>query len=271
MGLAILASFLLTIGLYFMKRQAERLPSLGGGWRPSSWLAFARDPKWVLGVVLQVGGYGLYLTALRHTPLSVVHTALNGGIAFFVVLAVFGLKEKPQPIEWLGVLAVAVGLLTLGLSSGPDTQTDAAGAVGATVFATLTIAAAIAALLIDARPGRSAGLSIASGLTLGLAGLCAKQLAAADAFGSALLSLPFVLTLLTNMVGFALMQGALQSGKGVVVVPIFSTLSNLVPIAAGYLVYGEPLPANPGQATLRLVSMALALGGAGVLGAAGER
>jgi hypothetical protein len=77
--LAALASAALTVGLYFMKRQAEHLPSLGGGWRPSAWWAFVHDPWWVAGVLLQIVSYAMYLAALRGAPLSVVHTALNAG------------------------------------------------------------------------------------------------------------------------------------------------------------------------------------------------
>ena len=69
--LAILASTALTIGLYFLKREAERLPSLEGGWRLAALSAFVRDPWWLLGVALQVVGYGFYLLALRSAPLSI--------------------------------------------------------------------------------------------------------------------------------------------------------------------------------------------------------
>src|SRR5262245_36487033 len=92
--LAILASTALTIGLYLLKREAERLPSLEGGRRLVAWWAFVRDPWWLLGLGLQVLGYGLYLLALRSTPLSIVHTALNGGIVLFVALSVIGLRER---------------------------------------------------------------------------------------------------------------------------------------------------------------------------------
>ena len=268
---AILASTQMTLGLYLMKRQAERLPSLGGGWRIDGWVAFARDPLWIAGVILQIGGYGLYLTALRETPLSIVHTALNGGIALFVVLAVLGLGEEPRPLEWLGAAAVALGLMALGASSLPETQGVGTGVVSTAAFAVVTIGAALAALTLDPRAGRSVGLSVASGLMLGLAALYAKQLAASESVGAAVVSLPLAQTLGANMIGFALMQGSLQSGKGVVVVPIFSTLSNLVPIVAGVLVYGEPLPTEPAQVVLRLAAVALALGGAAVLGTAGGR
>jgi drug/metabolite transporter (DMT)-like permease len=268
-ALAVLASTALTVGLYFMKREAERLPSLGGGWRPSAWWAFARDPWWVTGVVLQVVGYGFYLAALRGAPLSVVHTALNGGIAFFVVLAVFGLGEHVGWIEWIGVAAVIAGLVALGTSLSGTTQSTQP-AHGALAFSLTLLSVAATALALDRAPGRAIGLSVASGLTLGLSGIFAKALANASSLPAALSSMDLLLTLAANVVGFALMQGALQAGRGVVVVPIFSVLSNLVPIIGGILVYDEPMSGDGIAGLLRPLAILLALGGAGLLGALGE-
>ena len=266
--LAVVASSALSVGLYLMKRQAERLPSLHGGWRLAAWWAFMRDPLWVLGVALQTTGYGLYLTALRQAPLSVVHTALNGGIVLFVLLAVVGLGERVRPVEWLGVGCVVLGLIALGASLG-DAPPNAT-AHGMVFFAAAVSGLAVLALAIDASPGRAIGLSIATGLFLGLASVFAKTLVAADSLAAALCSRPLWLTLGTNIIGFLLMQGALQAGRGVVVVPLFSTLSNLVPIIGGILLYGEWESAPNGAPALRPLAFVLAIGGGALLAGFGE-
>ena len=267
--LAILASTAMTVGLFLMKREADRLPSLDGGWRLRAWWAFFHNPWWVFGVVLQIVGYGLYLTALRDAPLSVVHTALNGGIAFFVVLAVLFLGERVRPLEWVGVGTVVAGLIVLS-----GCLSESAGAAhtahGTLAFSVVLVIVAGFALAVDRAPGRAIGLSIASGLTLGLAGIYAKALAGADSLAAAVHSTDLLLTLGANMAGFALMQGALQAGRGVIVVPIFSVLSNLVPIAGGIIVYGEAFLGNGRTAVLRPLAFTLALGGAALLGVLGE-
>ena len=38
---------------------------MSGGWRPSARWAFAHDPWWVAGVLLQIVGYAMYSAALR--------------------------------------------------------------------------------------------------------------------------------------------------------------------------------------------------------------
>jgi multidrug transporter EmrE-like cation transporter len=267
--LAVLASTALTVGLYFMKREAERLPSLDGGWRLAAWWAFACDPWWVLGVALQTGGYALYMAALRAAPLSIVHTALNGGIVLFVLLAVVGLGERVRPIEWLGVWTVTAGLIVLSASLS-DTPAGNAVPHGAVPFSLALIALSALALVVDPAPRRAIGLSVASGLVLGLASVYTKALANAESFTAAVTSIDLLLTLTTNIIGFALMQAALQAGRGVVVVPIFSTLSNLVPIIGGIVVYGEWLPDHGAAVVLRPLAFVLAIGGAALLAGFGE-
>ncbi len=268
-ALAVFASTLLTVGLYFMKRQAERLPSLDGGWRLEAWRAFARDRWWLLGLVLQIAGYGLYLVALRAAPLSIISAALNGGIALFVVLSVVGLGEEPRPIEWLGVVLITGSLivLSLSLSTAPAVSADAHGTV---LFSTIMLGLAALGIAVDQQPKRPIGLSVASGLILGLAGVYAKGLTNASGFTGVMAAYLF-LTLFANAVGFALMQAALQSGRGVVVMPLFSALSNLVPIIGGILVFGESFPTDEPAAVLRPLGFTLAISGAILLAGYGER
>ncbi len=267
--LAILASTSLTAGLYFLKRQGDRHPSLAGGWRLSVWWALFRDPLWLFGLVLQIGGFALYLAALRGAPLSLVHTALNGGVACFVLLAVAGLGERLHPLEWLGVSAVTAGLVALGLSSSSGGAGNSV-AHGIVPFSLVLVGLSWFALLLDPTPRRAVGLSVASGLTLGLGSVYAKELANADSMAAALGSIDLLLTFAANLIGFAVMQAALQAGRGAIVVPVFSTLSNLVPIIGGIVVYGEWLPQHGSAAFLRPLAFVLALGGAALLAGGGE-
>jgi multidrug transporter EmrE-like cation transporter len=269
LGLAVFASTLLTVGLYFMKREAERLPSLGGGWRLAAWWAFMRDGWWLSGLLLQVAGYGLYFLSLRAAPLSIVHAVLNGGIVLFVLLAAVGLGENPRPVEWFAVVVITVSLIILSLSLA---STPAVGAAehGTLLFSLAVLGLAALALALDPQPDRTIGLSIASGLVLGLAAVYAKGLAngiglTADA------AFRLLLTVSANLVGFAMMQAAFQRARGVVVMPLFAALSNLVPIVGGILVFGEALPSQQPAAVLRPLAFTLAILGAALLAGFGER
>jgi multidrug transporter EmrE-like cation transporter len=267
--LAVLASTLLTIGLYFMKREAERLPSLGGGWRLAAWWAFMRDGWWLAGLLLQVAGYGLYFLSLRAAPLSIVHAVQNGGIALFVLLAVFGLGEDPRPIEWFAIAVITVSLVILSLSLASAPAVSAAEH-GTLPFSLAVLALAALALAVDREPGRTIGLSIAGGLVLGLAAVYAKGLASGMSV-TADAAFHLLLTVGANLVGFAMMQAAFQRARGIVVMPLLAALSNLVPIIGGILVFGEALPSQQPAAVLRPLAFTLAILGAALLAGFGER
>jgi multidrug transporter EmrE-like cation transporter len=268
-ALAVLASTLLTVGLYFLKREAERLPSLGGGWRLAAWWAFIRNGWWLFGLLLQIAGYGFYLLSLRAAPLSIVHAVLNGGIALFVVFAVLGLGEHPKPVEWfaVGVITVSLIILSLSLASAPAVSRAEHGTLA---FSLAVLVLAALALLLDRRPNRAIGLSTASGLVLGLAAVYAKGLASGIGL-TADAGLHLLLTIAANLVGFAMMQAAFQRSRGVVVVPLLAALSNLVPIVGGILVFGEALPSQEPAAVLRPLAFTLAILGAALLAGFGER
>jgi multidrug transporter EmrE-like cation transporter len=268
-GLAVLASTLLTVGLYFMKREAERLPSLGGGWRLAAWWAFMRNRWWRLGFMLQIAGYGLYFLSLRLAPLSIVHAVQNGGIALFVLLAVLGLGEDPRPVEWFAVMVITVSLIVLSLSLASAPAVSAAEH-GTLLFSLVVMALAALALALDPQPARTIGLSVASGLVLGLAAVYAKGLAN-DIGLTTDAALHLLLTVGANLVGFAMMQAAFQRARGVVVMPLLAALSNLVPIIGGVLVFGEALPSQEPAAVLRPLAFTLAILGAALLAGFGER
>lgn len=267
--LSALASAALSIGLYLMKVRAPALPSLGTGFRWRSWLEFLRDPGWRMGLLLQTGGDALYFAVLRYTPLSLVHTALTGGLVLFLFLAVFWLGEPVTKREWIGAVGITLGLIFLGLSLEEETSRIPA-VMDMIHFASACVVAATLALVLDRQPRRPIGTSVACGVLLGLAAVFAKVLAMAPSVVQAIHSLALWFALGANIGGFALMQSALQNGRGVVVVPIFAVLSDVVPIVAGLLVFGESLPQEPTDRALRLAAFALAVVGTGLLATSTE-
>ncbi len=268
-ALSSLASAALSLGLYIMKIRAVALPSLGAGFQWRAWLVFLRDARWLCGLGLQVAGYALYFLVLRFAPLSLVHAALTGGLVLFLLLSVFLLGEPAGLREWAGGLAVTAGLVCLGLSLD-DEGSLPPSAADVFAFGLGCVTLAVLAVWADRRSGRAVGTSIAAGLILGLAGVFAKLVATASSLGEALQSSAVWLMVGSNLGGFALMQAALQNGRGVVVVPIFAMLSDVVPIAAGLTIFHEGLPDDPAAAALRLGAFALALGGAAALATATE-
>jgi multidrug transporter EmrE-like cation transporter len=270
LAFAVAASVSMSTGLYLMKREVDRVAARGAGRGPASWRVLARNPWWIAGVALQPVGYALYMVALASAPLSVVHVMLNGGIVLFVLLAVLRLGERAERFEWAGVALIVVALLLLGTSDPPiDPAHPLARRLPS--FSLVVVALSALALVLDGSARRPVGLSVASGLMLGLGSVFAKTVTSAPSLTAAMAGFRLPLTAAANVVGFVLMQAALQAGRGVVVMPLFSGLSNLVPIVGGMVVFGESLPDHGPGVLSRPVAFALAIGGGVLLGAFGRR
>jgi uncharacterized membrane protein len=272
--LAGVAALTFDAGMLLLKVRGDRLPALGLPPRPAALRAYVMDPLWMLGLVLQPSGYGLYLWALGLGPLAVVQPVMSAGIVLFVGFAVVILGERIHAPEWAAIAAVAVGLFLLGssLAAGGESAATASGAwaVGGYSAAMLAVAAGAAAWTRGRAPG--VGMGIWSGVLLGLGSLWAKGLASAFSHveeGQWLVAVaaePYLyLTLAGNLVGFAVLLNALRDSRAGVVFTLSSTLSNVVPILGGMVAMGERLPEGPVAAALRVASLVLTLGGAAYL------
>ena len=68
--------------------------------------------------------------------------------------------------------------------------------------------------------------------------------------------------LVLSLVGLLVSARSLQIGPAVPVIAVTATTANLVTIASGPVVFGEPLPGDPLALTLRLLAFALVVGAA---------
>ena len=74
---------------------------------------------------------------------------------------------------------------------------------------------------------------------------------------------PFALVILVlSLVGLLVSARSLQIGPVVPVIALTSTAANTLTIAAGPIVFGEPLPEEPLALAVRLAAFALVIGAA---------
>lgn len=261
-------------GMLLLKARGDRLPPLRWRSGAAALLAYGGDPLWLLGLLLQAAGYGLYLWALQLGPLAVVQPVMSAGIVLFVAFAVLILGERIHTPEWAAIAAVGCGLFLLGSSLGAG-EGMAGPAAGWSVagYSAAVLVAALGAGAGWAR-GRAKGvaLGIWSGVLLGLGSLYAKGLASAlsrlgeGPWLAALAGEPYLyLTAVGNVLGFGVLLSALRGSRAGVVFTLSSTLSNVVPILGGMVVMGERLPEGPVAAALRIASLVLTVGGAAYL------
>jgi len=197
-----------------------------------------RHPRWLLGFFVGIGGWVLYVAALRLAPLSLVQSVSAGGIGILALLASRG-GVTLERREKAGVAAATAGLLLLGLSlvhhgagrSSASVVAVAAWMAVSAVFAGLAAGGGARALA----PG--AGLGMAAG-TLYAAGDVGTK--AAVAGGGRLLFVPALLA--CHGLAFVALQLGFQRGKALATAGVATLLTNSLPIVAGMAVFHEGVP-----------------------------
>jgi drug/metabolite transporter (DMT)-like permease len=274
---ALVASSLFALGLLMMKSRAWKLPQARGTDTLRAIVAWIRDPIWSSGLLVQALGYALFIVALAGAPISMVSVMMQGGIGLFVLFAVVFLGERARPNEWAGIAITILGMLVLGLSvSGDEVQAPAASL---TMVLASAVLLAIGFIPMQLRRFRDNGVgpAILSGVIFGLATIYTKAMAdtfVADAHLSWVVRIaanPYIYgVIITNIVGMVALQNSFSASRGIIVMPLSSALSNIVPIASGMILFGERLPANPVSATMRIAAFALTITGSVLLSNAQE-
>ena len=142
----------------------------------------------------------------------------------------------------------------------PRTRTTAAGSCSDT-----SALATIAGLgLVAMRSGGGLALAVAAGLLWAGSDVTIKALSGKTGeLGAGVLLHPFALVILVlSLVGLLVSARSLQIGPAVPVIALTSTTANALTIAAGPIVFGEPLPEEPLALAVRLAAFALVIGAA---------
>lgn len=247
------------LGFLFKHRGAVRAPEVVFRRPLYSTFVLFRSGWYTLGVVVALGSWFFHVAALALAPISVVQSVIAGGLVFLTVFAdrIFGLSVSRR--EWAGVALAAGGLAFLAATME---STDHAHSS----FAPTGIAAYIGAALLAGTLLAFHGTRRKSGLALGCsAGLMwagsdiAIKGASADlSDGLALVLQPLVWVIaLASLVGLLISARSLQLGDPVPVIAITSVTANTVTIAAGPIVFADPMPSDPIGLVLRLAAFAM--------------
>ena len=270
--LAAVSSVLLAVGLLMMKSRADVLPAAYGENLPRAVLQWLRDPMWTGGLVVQAAGYALYVFSLTNAQISMVAVMQQGGIALFVVLSITLLGERARPSEWAGIFAIILGMLMLTLSLSADDSEGVMDPRALLALSALLTVAGLAPYAIERLRSNGIAAAILSGMVFGLAGLFAKgmtdDLAARE-------SVPFTLRVVSdpciygvivcNIAGLVLLQNSFNAGRGIIVMPLSSALSNIVAIVGGMAAFAEHLPGDRTSAAMRIIAFLLTVAGSALL------
>jgi hypothetical protein len=210
---------------------------------------------WLVGGALGMTGWGLHVGALTRAPLSLVQAFVAGGIVLVAPWAAAAAGRRLSPAEWRGValMAGALALLGLGLHGGARAATFAPAGLAAYLAAAAAAAGALAVV-------GGFALGLAAGALYGAADVAIKALTAVAAGHglAAVATSPWLAAAAACSVGaFFAFQRALQADRPVTVIALMTAGTNVVSIAGGLLVFGEPLGRTPGLAVLHAVAFLL--------------
>jgi hypothetical protein len=240
-------------GFALQHRGAASLPPLSPRRPLGSLLALGRQPHWLGGFALGLGGWAAYVAALRLAPLSLVQAASAGGL---VVLALAG--RRLDRLERAGAATALAGLLLLALSLASGGGGRVAPVASVAVWLALSAAAAaLAAGSAALRLLPAAGLGIAAGILYAAADVATKE---AVAGGAGLLLVPAVLA--CSAAAFAALQLGFQRGGPLATAGVATLWTNALPIVAGVVLFGEPSPGGWRGAARVSAFVLVVLGGA---------
>lgn len=240
---------------------ASTLPPLSMRRPFRSLRALFSSRRWLAGFVTGIGGWVLYVVALKLAPLSLVQAAAAGGIGLLALLVWRTTGIALSPRERTGVAVAVGGLVLLGVSLAGQ-RGGGGHAMWPAVCAWIGIS--IAAAAAAAGPGGRAlaagsGLGIAAGVLYAAGDIGTK---AAINGGAWLLLVPVVLA--CHGAAFVAIQLGFQRGGALATAGVATLFTNALPIVAGVALYREPLPTGP-LGALRVVAFVAVIGGAAVL------
>ena len=257
--LALLTAFGSVAGFLYKFRGARSAPPVELRRPIRSTILLFRSPVYLLGIAIGLSSWLVHVGALALAPISLAQATVAGGLVLLTVVAdqLFGIEVTRR--EWIGVTLMAAGLAALAATLDGDARSAHSNyAVGTlTVFLLATAGGGLLVTALFSR--RASALALAAGFEWAASDTSIKALSGhLDSLGAGVLVHPLALVIfLASMVGLLISARSLQLGEAVPVIALTSVAANLTTIAAGPIVFGEPLPAGKAALIVRLLAFTL--------------
>ena len=249
--LALLCALTTNLGFLLKHRGACAAPDVDLRHPLKSGAGLFRSKWFAIGMAVALGAWILHVGALALAPLSLVQAVISGGLVFLTVLAdrFFGCTVGSR--QWAGVGLTALGLtmlaVTLPHGSDPNSGYSVPGMIA--FEAGLLVVGAL--LVLSPRfgaPHKHHGvlLGAAAGILFGVSDVAIKALTGSvGSEGLMGLASPWLLTcILGSIIAFYASAKGLQQGEAVPVITITSAAANVSAITGGFVVFGDPMPAD---------------------------
>jgi hypothetical protein len=259
--LALATALMSIVGFLLKHRGAVESPPVEARRPVASSLALFRSRAYTIGIIVATGSWVLHVAALALAPISLVQTVIAGGLALLTVVAdrAFGISVTRR--EWLGVGLTAAGLAVLAATMHGVAENRHSDYHPATLATYVGVAGGLGlAAAFGARrtPFGGPALAVSAGLLWGASDVSIKALSGHLDQGPLGWIHPLALVILVaSLIGLAVSARSLQVGEAVPVIALTSATANLCTIAAGPIVFGEPLPHDPLALAVRVAAFGL--------------
>jgi len=243
---ALAAAVLYGAGAAVEQRQAAAAPVSSAG-RPRLLFLLARQPLWLLGIAVQIGGFAAHAVALRSGPLATVQMLVSAELIVAVVIVRIWSGRPLGRACWaaaLTVVAAVAAFLELtspghGHAAGQPGYAAAAG-LGAAVTGAGALAAAVAGLRAAGRR-RAVFLAVAAGLADSCSAVVTMAFSHVASHGLPALAASWTLyALAVSGAGNVLLtQTAYQAGRPMTTLPVIAAVTPVASAAVGIGLLGE--------------------------------
>ncbi len=249
-GLAVAAALLTNLASLFKHRGCHRTAPVRLQEPLRSARNLASSPWFAAGWGIAAVAWFVHVAALSMAPISIVQAVLAGGAVTLAVMAqrVFG--DAVEPRQWLALLLGGAGLALLVLTvphfSGDHSGFEVGGMLGFEGgLALLAIGLALGHRSERFAKRSEIMLAAVAGVLFALAGVAIKGLTGAGGVSIAVLAPWVALTVIAGIGAQYAAAAALQRGGAIETIGLIGLIANAAQIAAGVLVFGDPLAASP--------------------------
>jgi len=256
------ASALVTNTAYSLEHDAAAaLPPLSPRRPVQSVKLLLGDRRWLAAFAAESAGWLMFVAALRLAPLALVQAVAASGVAVLAFATARGHPSRLARREQLAVVLAIAGLVLLALSLVGTTPSDETPPViGVIIWLAACGGAAVLLIVMPSGIARAAAIGLAAGLLFADGDISAKLIGYGGLWLTALATL-----IVAYGVGTSLLQWAYQRGDALTAAGMATLATNAIPIAAGFVLFGETLPRG-GPAVLQVAAFACLVVSAVALG-----
>jgi uncharacterized membrane protein len=255
-ALALVAALMANLASLLKHRGCQRVAPVHIRRPLHSARGLARSRWFAAGWGLAAAAWLVHVAALSMAPISLVQAVLAGGA---VTLAVMSQRLFGDPVErrqWLALLLGGLGLALLAVTMPQFSGSHSGFALAPILGFEGGLGLVAIALALGHRSERLSerrGILLASlaGTLFALAGVAIKGLTGADGVAAPIAVSWVTIIVVCGVLAQYTAVAALQRGGAIETIGLMGLVANAIQIAGGFLVFGDPLSADPAGIVLQ--------------------